>query len=441
MKHGKKRSVGGILLLYHHPLRRDAPTIMEHVNSFRECSRFKVWNVNTELGFPRALAGLEFQAIVLHYSLFGSTSYMLGEEFLRYLDECESSYKVAFFQDEIQLCQQRFRFLNRHKIDCVYTMVEPAYFKDFYGKFTSVPKVINYIPGYVSEGLISAARRLTVPDAERGVDVGYRARSLPFAFGRGAREKTDVADGFLARAAGLGLRLDIKTGDEARIYGGDWYKFVANCRAVLGVESGASFTDVYDVAHPECERLMAENPGITFEELYEKVLRKWEGHIPQRTISPRHFEAAALRVCQILFEGKYSGVMQPMVHYIPLRKDFSNFEEVIGMLRDEGLRREMTERAYRDLIASGRYSYRSFVRGFDEELLKEGLRLQVGPGEAARVGALLRAEESYRRARRGIAQAAYTPFPGRRVAVAFARSLVKFCRRVRNSGSPKPDSA
>src|ERR1043165_1939187 len=116
MKHGKKRSVGGILLLYHHPLRRDAPPRMEHVNSFRECSRFKVWNVNTELGFPRALAGLEFQAIVLHYSLFGSTSYMLGEEFLRYLDECESSYKVAFFQDEIQLCQQRFRFLNRHKI-------------------------------------------------------------------------------------------------------------------------------------------------------------------------------------------------------------------------------------------------------------------------------------------------------------------------------------
>src|ERR1044072_107166 len=106
MKHGKKRTVGGILLLYHHPLRRDAPTIMEPVNSFRECSRCTVWNVNTELGFPRALAGLEFQAIVLHYSLFGSTSYMLGEEFLRYLDECEASVKVGFFQDEIQVWQE-----------------------------------------------------------------------------------------------------------------------------------------------------------------------------------------------------------------------------------------------------------------------------------------------------------------------------------------------
>src|ERR1043165_7652468 len=259
--------------------------------------------------------------------------------------------------------------------------------------------------------------------------------------GEGAQEKIEIAEAFLGRGRGAGLESDIEADPSKRIYGPAWYEFLANCRAVLGVEAGVSVYDIDDVVRAEWERLSAENPDITFEELSRRLLCRWESNIPYRTISPRHFEAAALRVCQILFEGKYSGVMQPMVHYIALRKDFSNYEEVIGLIRDEGLRREMTERAYRDLIASGRYSYRSFVRGFDEELLKEGLRLQVGPGEAARVGALLRAEESYRRARRGIAQAAYTPFPGMRVAVAFARSLVKFCRRVRNSGSPKPDSA
>jgi len=37
-----------------------------------------------------------------------------------------------------------------------------------------------------------------------------------------------------------------------------------------------------------------------------------------------------------------------MVHYIPLKKDFSNFEEVMRMYRDESLRRELTENCYRD---------------------------------------------------------------------------------------------
>jgi len=70
-------------------------------------------------------------------------------------------------------------------------------------------------------------------------------------------------------------------------------------------------------------------------------------------MSPRVFEAAAVRSCQILFEGRYSGILEPMVHYIPLKKDFSNFEEVLRRYRDESIRRELTENAHRDLIASG----------------------------------------------------------------------------------------
>ena len=62
--------------------------------------------------------------------------------------------------------------------------------------------------------------------------------------------------------------------------------------------------------------------------------------IDLRTISPRHFEAAAFRVCQVLFEGRYAGVMEPMRHYIPLRKDFSNFDEVCGCCATPALRRE-----------------------------------------------------------------------------------------------------
>jgi hypothetical protein len=67
--------------------------------------------------------------------------------------------------------------------------------------------------------------------------------------------------------------------------------------------------------------------------------------------------------------------MEPMRHYIPLRKDFSNFDDVVGMIRDADLRREITDNAYRDLIASGDYDYGPFVAGVDDTLEAAG----VGP--------------------------------------------------------------
>jgi hypothetical protein len=65
--------------------------------------------------------------------------------------------------------------------------------------------------------------------------------------------------------------------------------------------------------------------------------------------------------------------MEPMVHYIPLKKDFSNLGEVIALIRDDAVCREIAETAYRDLIASGRYGYERFVAGVDETLDAAGV--------------------------------------------------------------------
>jgi hypothetical protein len=393
----KRAAVNGILLLYHHPLRRNAPTIMEHVNAFERYSQFKVWGVNTELGFPMGLRDLEFRVILFHYSLFAWLPFALDDQFLQYIEESQDSYKIAFFQDEHRYWPQRSEFINRCKVDCVYTLVEPAYFEETYQKHTRVPNLVYTLPGYVSDNLVKLARRLTKPDRDREIDVGYRGRRLSFYMGKGSQEKHMIAVGFQERAADLGLNLDIQTGEDNRIYGRKWYEFLASCRAVLGVESGVSVFDIDDNVRPQYERLVAERPNLSFEEAHEKLLYQYEDNIPYRTISPRHFEASALRLCQILFEGKYSGVMQPMVHYIPLMKDFSNFDEAIRMFKEPALRRELTENAYRDLIASGQYSYHNFVQeDFDPVLLKAGLRPEIDPEEANWVGACLK-QGSYRR--------------------------------------------
>lgn len=385
--------VNGILHIYHRPatmLGRDAPTVMEHIESFGRYSRFRVWSVNTELGMSPGLADLRFSAVVLHYSLFGTVPYRLGDDFLDYLRSAAAdSYKVAFFQDEFRFCRHRFAFLRDHEIDCVYSCLEPAHLGTVYGERTSVSTLKSNVPGYVGDDLLRAGRRLSRPEGERHLDVGYRGRSLPAYAGRGGREKSEIGERFAERAAGLDLRTDIAVGEQDRIYGDDWYRFVAGCKSVLGTESGVDVFDLEDEVYTEYEELAADGHEVTVEELEGGSLPRWEGRIPYRTISPRHFEAAALGTCQVLYEGRYSAAMEPMVHYIPLRKDFANFDEAVARLRDPDVRRELTANAHRDLIESGDWGYPRFIAGFDETLMAAGLDPEISSVDERRASAAL----------------------------------------------------
>lgn len=407
----KNKLVDGILLLYHLPTwQRNASTIADHVDAFPRHSRFKVWKVNIALGFPPALQKLRFRIVVFHYSL---PIALRGTSFVSYLKECQSSYKIAFFQDENHQCARRFDFINRYEIDCVYTLLEESQFGQVYRQYTKATKLISNLPGYVSEELVSASKRFSIPDELRRFDIRYRGRQLPFYMGSAAQEKHLIALRFQAHSKGLGLNLDLETQEKKRIYGDDWYKFMADSRAALGVEAGVSIFDTTDTVREEHNRILADSPKISFEDMSKRLLAPWEDRIFYRTISPRHFEAAAFRVCQILYEGKYSGIMEPDVHYIPLKKDFSNFDEVVRKFKDDTLRREITENAHQDLIASGRYSYSGFVQGFDEQLLAEGFTSEIAPAEENRVTQALRAGSIVRIVKRIPYILLVYPYPGR----------------------------
>ena len=423
-------SVKGILLLYHHYLFHNAPTIMDHVMAFQRYSHFKVWNINTELGFPEGLKQLRFQIIVLHYSLFGPF-YLLNEAFMTYLEQSQSSYKIAFFQDEYRYCKKRFEFLDRFRVDAVYTLLEPDYFKQTYQKYTKVPQIVYTLPGYASEDLIKIAGKMTKPFYKRAIDIGYRARQLPSYMGKGAQEKHQIGIEFCKHAKGLGLKTDIETEEKKRIYGNHWYRFLSNCKAVLGVEAGVSIFDIEDKVRIECELLIEKNPMISFEEVSEKVLYAWEGNIPYRTISPRHFEAATLRVLQILFEGNYSGIMQPMIHYIPLKKDFSNFNDVLNIFRDKATCHDIIENAYRDLIGSGRYSYKVFMEGFDQRLLEKGFRNEITAERIEGADRLLKRGRVGRQIRANLCSLRHYSFPGRKTILFFVRPVIGIYREYR----------
>jgi hypothetical protein len=368
-----------VLLLYDRPTLpwefMYADNVIENIAAFGRHSRFRVWPYNVEYGFRRGLEKVEFDAVVIHYSVFiPRENYMLGPEMIDWLSRSEA-YKVAFFQDEHHHCRMRFSFLETAGVDCVYTMLRQPYADEVYGRVPGVTSTVPHFPSYVSSELVKAAGVHAKPDAERRLDIGYRGRPMPAYMGRGALEKKEIADRFVEAARDSGLIMDIKTGEHDRIYAEDWHKFTADSRGTLGTESGVSCFDIEDEVLESYERLSADGHEPTIDELErDGPLARWDGKIPYRTVTPRNFEAAAFRTCQILYDGEYSGVMEPMRHYIPLRKDFSNVDEVIDLFKQPDLRAELTRNAYEDLIASGRYTYEEMISGFDAKLIEAGLR-------------------------------------------------------------------
>jgi hypothetical protein len=378
-----------------------AATVLEHASSFQRHSRFPVLMINTRLGFPPALAGLQFDAVVLHYSLFGTVPYELPDRFLEYLAESDA-YTIAFFQDEYRFCRERFEFIDQFDLDVVYTLVEPRFWDELYRRQTRVRTFVHTLPGYVGDDLRAASARHARPDADRTVDIGYRARDLPFSLGAAARDKAAIGIEFARRARGLDLALDISVESADRLYARDWYAFLGNCRAVLGVEGGASAFDL-DGSLREAEvRLRGREPEATYARYVEEaggLLERIDYRTPSLMVTPRHFEAAAFGTCQILFDGTYSGVLEAGRHYIPLRKDFSNFDEAIASFRDPAVRAQVALAARRDLVDSGAFDYARLVESVDGKLADAGLQPTVVSGASKTAIERLRRDQGLRAVR------------------------------------------
>jgi hypothetical protein len=122
-----------------------------------------------------------------------------------------------------------------------------------------------------------------------------------------------------------------------------------------------------------------------------------------------------------------------MVHYIPLKKDFSNFDEVIRLFKDVTVRKQLTDNAYRDLIAAGKYSYKTFIDSFDRLLLDTGITPLIGEEEIATISETLGAGQTASGFRSFIKMIRYYPFPGKALLTRPLKPFVEKYRRYRQS--------
>lgn len=296
-----------------------------------------------------------FDAVGFHYSIHPQEKYYCSNELKQKVSEF-GGVVFQFLQDEylrVHLASQAMADIGT---DLLFTIVRPELHNIAYDHpGLNQMRRVTVLAGYAPKPRVNPE---FIPIQDRKIDLFYRSRVCPLCSGSLGYEKSLIAKEVSHRAPQFGLKIDVSVREEDRLYGQDWVRAMSSCRATLGSESGASIWDRDGTIERLIDEEMGKSSGQSFEALLKTVLKPYDGKLIYSSISPRVFEAAALKTPQILFPGWYNGLIKPGLHFLQLEKDFSNFSEIVNALRNDELLSNLAENAYRDLIASEKYTDR-----------------------------------------------------------------------------------
>jgi hypothetical protein len=360
-------------------------TVRDHLYSFRRYGTRPYEYVNLAVpGLARAYARRRYDAVLWHNTVLAwlrwapqdqQRGLLARARGLRAVTGCH----VALPQDEFIHSDRVNAFLRELGVRHVFSVAPPSEWPAIYAGLDGA-QIAGALTGYLDDATAARMDAIVAAGRPRAIDIGYRTVPAKPYLGRHAMLKAELADEVAARAPARGLRVDLSTRAEDTFYGDDWYRFLATCRYTIGIEGGASILD-RDGSVQAC--VDAQPPGLTFDELEAKCFPGRDGELALFAISPRHLEACATRTVQILVEGSYSGVLEPGVHYLELKRDLSNLDAVLDAVA-AGDAREIADRAYADVVASGRYTYRRLVEDVERSLPPAPARRRTAGAAASR---------------------------------------------------------
>lgn len=248
--------------------------------------------------------------------------------------------------------------------------------------------------------------RIEVPQRDRSVDVGIRSfRYLPCL---GDEERNRIMDFFALHEFDPALKTDINTDPGARLTPDQWAAFLNQCKGTASTEAGSYYLEKDDrtvlaiqdfinkqggwrqrayeaIRRSPVRKLLpararrgiragfaqtraemryrahreVRDEEVGFEVIYDRFFRDYPRPVSGKCISSRHFDAIGAGTCQIMFPGEFNGVLQANVHYLALRRDFSNIGEVMEKFGDVAFRERMTHETREYVLEHHTYRHRT----------------------------------------------------------------------------------
>ena len=289
---------------------------------------------DTNFPIPKKLKSINFHVIVLDVTFLcirwsEKKLYEKIKSTYSFVRESEA-IKIALPQDEYDCHLILDQWMVDWNIDILYSVL-PKNWDVLYPKYHNIGDIRLGFTGYLDDSLIDYNCK---PFLDRSIDVGYRARRLPPYFGRIGETKWKIGFEFKKHASNSDLFLDIHVGEEHTLNGNEWLEFINNSKFTLGSNSGSSLLDPNGCIQKKVKKYLNNHPEAEFDEVEAACFPGQDGLYEFTAISPRILEASALQSGQILVEGEYSGILTPWEHYLPLKPNAENFEDIHHEIKD-----------------------------------------------------------------------------------------------------------
>lgn len=236
------------------------------------------------------------------------------------------------------------------------------------------------------------------PQRERPIDIG--ARSFRYLAYLGDDERNRIYDYFAANRFVPPITLDFST--EQRFDRAGWAAFLDRCKATIATEAGSWFLDrddatvlairdylaarsgglviradsrLHALAHhlpyglkTLARRLLRHGPirhealaaeQADFADIHARFFAgRARAPVYAKCISSRHLDAVGTKTLQIMFPGRFNGILEADRHYLALSPDFANIDSVMARFRDPTERIRVTEAAHAHVMAGHTYRHR-----------------------------------------------------------------------------------
>lgn len=316
------------------------------------------------------IKGDVFDLIIFDFTFLSQRNWVVCDK--QKLDNIKGKYsflsshtavKVAFPQDDFSCCHICDDWMYDLGINIVFSP-SARFASKLYPKTQEKAIFHDLISGLVDDSDIAVAERYYRPFDERHIDVGYRANALKASFGAFAQLKGVLGNKFEEHSKPWSKGLVYDFSNSSVFLNDDWMNFLSNCKFMLGMKGGASIIDYRGEITMAVDTYIRNKPEATYEEIRQHCFPEYKENIIIANNTPRIFEYAIAKNCQILIEDDYFDGFNAGTHYIALKKDFSNIGDVMKQMQDRILVENIISNAYDMLILSGKYHYKQFLGEF-----------------------------------------------------------------------------
>lgn len=309
------------------------------------------------------------ELIVLLHSMTGDS--------LTYLKRFKSALSnrkgtlISFVGNEVNLpligMQEKITLLKELAPEIIATqLLEDAgkwlYSECLTSNIVSIPHALNQKVFYA-----------TTSTSKRPIDFG--TRSATYGVYLGDNDRNAIIHYFQNLAWSNKLHSDLNT--TSRFTRNEWAAFLNQCKATISTEAGTFYLEkndklikeILDYLKLKSDFIVIPNENSFLRHFYKSIVPSFirtfiKHHISEylvsqdalgheedfteiwakffqarktapvytKCISSRHFDAAGTKTLQIMFPGRFNDILLPHIHYVPVKKDFSNIDEVLSIL-------------------------------------------------------------------------------------------------------------